>query len=143
MKFTSFILTTVLLFCTGCMQNDELIVEDENIIGSWRSEQITINGLDGDEISDWLNTSIIMNVGESGTYYRNYESGWWELSNEELILKSHPSLKLPDRHFKIIGYTKNSLTLRAELTESEYCCNFDEFESDKQLVIIEKFIKDK
>lgn len=139
MDMKSLPIILIALFLTACMQNEEITPTADVLVGSWISESVEIRSLsDEKSISGYKN---YLYFGEDHNFFRNYMGGEWELNGRYLTLKIYPDYsEIADWDYKIIDFSKSSLTLQIQLTEGKYCCNFQEFESDEMLLITEKYM---
>jgi hypothetical protein len=136
-------LSILLAVCFGVLSCDEdnvTTVRPEAIIGSWRSETVYLNGVNSEQYVDWLNTGSVFIIKDDNTYARNYVWGNWRLCNEELKLEANADMGMADWKYKIIEHTEDRLTLELNLTESQYCCNFDSF-TDAEVITIKEVYK--
>ncbi|GAA0893464.1 hypothetical protein GCM10009122_31430 [Fulvivirga kasyanovii] len=120
---------------------EESVLDPKLITGTWKLENVTFNGIDGGAINDWVSTSAILQVDDNKHYYRNYVGGEWNINNRKLILD--PGDRLPEFYweYEILELTKETLKVKILLSETQYCCDFDQFENDDVLVIIETYKK--
>lgn len=134
---------TILILLLACSQEDNQMVNSDLITGEWTLEQVTINQIDGDEINNWINTGTTLSLDENKSYYRNYIYGEWVLNKETLSLNPSEVFSSFQQEYEIMKLTENALILHVSMTESEYCCDFGQFESDEMLSITETFIRSK
>lgn len=130
------LILTVFIF-SSCIQNEEFVPSPDVLIGSWKSETIEIESLSSEGSVSW-GTSFLY-IGEDNSFFRNYMSGNWELSDNHLILNN--SFDIQPWTYKVIDFSKNTMTLQIQTTEGEFCCNFEEFESDEILLVTEKYVR--
>lgn len=102
---------------------------------------MNFNGLDGNLINDWISSGVILNINNNNTYYRNYITGAWSINKDILFLQPDSNLIDFFWEYKIVELTENSLEMRVNLSEGQYCCDFAEFTSDELLTINEKYIR--
>lgn len=117
------------------------LITSENLVGNWRTESVSFNGVNSSELTTWLNNANFMGISSGGSYYRNYTTGTWSVDEDKFTLHPIPELGIQPWTYTIIDYSETSLTLSIELTEGEYCCDFEEFESDEILSITEKYVR--
>ena len=133
------LLAVVCLSGLSCMNNQEMLVESEDLIGVWNSEGMELKSLeDGEVVTRPFGTW--MGIFEDGSYWRNYISGNWELMDNEIIFKVSPELSYPSYAFRVTEFSTNSITLEIETTEIIYG-DFDEFRRDEKILLTEKFIR--
>lgn len=129
--FFLFFLTTIISFQACKKENG--IADNSQIIGEWITESIKVNDIQKEY-------NIYLKVDENDDVYHNYIVGKWESNEDQFSIKPN-DVQLLDRNYKIISLTETKLTLLISLTEGEYCCDFDEFESEEKLEIIEEYTR--
>ncbi len=139
----SFVLFFLLLGFTSCQKEEAIdeAIAPEALIGNWETHEIIVNGDPNSETSTWLTNNKYWSMSiqeENQFYYRNYISGTWSVEGRQLVFTNEWS---PSQRFTILDISETSLTLQIQLTEGEYCCGFDEFESDEVLTIVEYFVR--
>ena len=104
MKIWTFL---TILFCFATFSEsctkDNIVFSEEDIIGAWRSEKITFNGIHGDDLSPGLETSTHLNLEAEKSYYLNYVSGSWAVQGDQLVLNPNPELSILSRTYKILS----------------------------------------
>lgn len=125
------------MISTSCLDNQQVIVDKEDVIGLWKSEGVQFRSLeDGEALNreggTWLS------IQRDGSYYKNYVSGKWELEGAEIFLNPNPALSVPSSRFKVIEYSAKSITLETRGAELNFG-DFDEFRSDEELIVTEIF----
>lgn len=144
MKALNFLIVTIsVLGLFSCEKPEGVNIDQRLIIGTWRLEEVTFNGIDGKDINDWISNSTVLDIGEHGRYYRNYDRGTWSLDKDKLILdSSYDDVSSLTREYRILKLTDDILKVQITLTEGQYCCDFEEFESEELLTITETFVKE-
>ena len=135
-KLLSF--TIMLSFFISC-DKEEVKNYTDLIIGNWTIQEVTFNNTNGTDINDWISASTVLNFEEDESYYRNYVNGNWFVDGNQLKLIPRQELQLTDWNYEILQLTENTLKVKIELTESEYCCDFESFESTDVLTIVESY----
>lgn len=126
-----FIMTSILSF-QAC-KKESGISENRKITGEWITESISVNNIQKEY-------SIYLKIDKNEDVYHNYIVGKWKTNEDHFSLKPY-DMQLPERNYKIISLTESKLTLLIKLTEGEYCCDFEEFESEEKLEIIEEYTR--
>jgi len=129
----------LVVLISACNKADENFAE--LIVGAWSSEKVTINGIDGSDINNWSGPSIALGIKENNRFYRNFREGTWTLNESKLTLSPNEDDPFNDWNYEILELTESSLKLKIELTESKYCCDFDQFDENEILTIIETYSK--
>jgi hypothetical protein len=144
MKTSSLLLIVICFISTvSCEQKESKLskVDTTLLTGGWNLEEVTFNSIDGTEINEWISNSTVLHLDEDQTYYRNYVSGKWSLEDKKLILNPADDSKFYYWEYGIITLSKTKLEVRIELTESQYCCDFEQFEDDEIITITETYTK--
>lgn len=145
MKLSSYVfvfLTICLLLFGSCSRNN---IESSMLLGTWRLSKVQFDEVASTEINnwnDWISGNTILNLGEGQSYYRNYVSGTWVLSDNQLLLTPRNNLQMDSKMYDVISVTDSVLTLQIHTTDRLYCCNFEEFEDEQILQITEVFIRE-
>ncbi|MEX0719864.1 MAG: hypothetical protein WD059_04290 [Balneolaceae bacterium] len=134
----SYIIIVAFTF-SSCIQNEEFVPSPDVLVGSWESESIEIESLSGEGLMSEFTTYLF--IGEDKSFYKNYMSGNWELSDNHLILNLNQFFDIQPRTYKVVDFSRNTMTLQIQTTEGEYCCNFEEFESNEMLLVTEKYVR--
>ncbi len=139
-KIKFWLVGLVLIF--SCEKNEGDIVDQNLLIGNWRLQAVTFNEINGSEINDWISNSTAFSIGNDGRYYRNYVQGKWIMNNRKLIL--NPGKFSPNHYweYEVLDLTKDVLKVRLFLTEGQYCCDFDQFEENEIISIMETYSRD-
>jgi hypothetical protein len=142
----SLVLAFLFIFLFSCNhdQNNEEIEINSSLItkGAWRLEQVTFNNINGTEINDWISSSTTLTIDDNNSFYRNYISGEWTINDDVLKLSStQQGLQINNWNYQILELTEKTLKLKIELTEGEYCCDFEQFEEHEILTIVETYNK--
>jgi len=139
MKSKLFLMLVVLLatFSESCTKENQKSTDD--LIGYWQSEKIEFNGKSFSGDFEQWNNSTGLSLEAEAFYYKNYVTGNWKLQDDKITLTPNDGLGIAPQIYKVISVSETSLVLEIELTEGEYCCDFDEFESEEKLQIIEHF----
>lgn len=141
MKTLKLLLFTISLTSLFSCNQEEIEINQDLITGQWNLEQVTLNNINGTEINDWISNSTILNIDDNKSYYRNYVSGEWSLIDDKLNLIPIQELQIDSWNYQILELTKKTLKIKVYLTESEYCCDFEQFVDDEILTIVETYIK--
>jgi len=124
-------------FSVSCEKGN--LSNTDELIGYWQSEKIEFNGKTFSGDFEWVNGSTGLNLEAEDFYYKNYVSGNWKLQDNKIELTPNENLGIAPQIYKVISVTETTLVLEIELSEAEYCCDFEEFESDEKLKIIEHY----
>ena len=130
----------LVVLVSACNKADEVNF-NELIVGVWSSENVNINGIEGTDINQWSGPSIALNIKEGSEFYRNYLEGDWTLDKSKLTLSPNENIQSIEWNYEILELTESLLKLKIELTEGDYCCDFDQFDEDEVLTIIETYRK--
>lgn len=133
----SFLLIVFGVLAFSCMNNQEMMVEKEDVIGAWHSDGMVLKSLEDGETLNWEGGTWL-NIQRNGSYYRNYVSGNWELEGDEIFLNPSPELSVPSSRYRVIEYSVKSITLEMRGVELNFG-DFDEFRSDEELIVTEIF----
>ena len=125
----------VFLSCTKD-QGDQINIEQ--LLGNWRLTETTINGLNKTELVD---RSVWMGFENENAFFRNYIIGTWSLQKNTIVLSQREDSGNFYLEFEILQLSNNAFKVKTSLTEREYNWDFDEFESDEILVVIETYEK--
>lgn len=127
------------IFIVSCDSSESFQFEENDIVGAWNLESLTIDGKDLKDISPGFSyaTSLVYNIDK--TYYRNYISGTWSLEKDKICLKANPDLDYPDWSYRIISMDSELLIIELEMSTTEYCCTFENYDTDQMRVIVETY----
>ncbi|MFY0605923.1 MAG: hypothetical protein JXR10_04355 [Cyclobacteriaceae bacterium] len=123
---------------SGC-SDESTEITPELMIGGWNLDEVVINGLNGSEINDWISNSTALGLDSTLMYYRNYVTGNWSLEGDKLILDPADRLSGFYWEYEILTVTSKQLKMKIELTESQYCCDFEQFGDNELLTIVETY----
>ncbi len=137
MKTAKVLLFTICLSTLFACDHEEVLVNPDQLSGGWNLENVAINKIDNEEITDWM--SVAFYLDKDQTYYRNYVSGKWSLDKNKLILEPVEGLGDFYWEYDIMLLTKTKLQVKLYLTDQQYCCDFEQFEDDEVLTIIETY----
>lgn len=85
-----------------------------------------------------IGTGRYLGLVEGGEYFGVYMTGTWALQGKNLQI--HRAFMDPDAelwNYEVVGFSNDRLILEIRLTESQYCCDFEEFASDEVITIRE------
>ena len=107
MKTLKLVLLTIgLIFLISC-NKEETEINSNLIIGGWKLEKVSFNNIDGTEINDWISKSTLLNFDDNESYYRNYITGNWSVSEMQLKLVPKEELRQDDWNYEILQKTEN------------------------------------
>ncbi len=135
--FIYFIISASLFF--SCSE-ETVEIQPDLLLGGWNLEKVEIDDLDGTKINDWVSSAALY-FDKDQSYYRNYVGGEWTVSGDKLILDPTEGLEQFYRESKILLLSDNTLKVRMNLTESQYCCDFEQFGDDEILTITETYTR--
>ena len=124
----------------SCSSPQSESIDTDLVKGTWQLEQVTFNDLDGYQINEWISNSTILNIDDN-FFYRNYIVGTWSIDRDRLILKPDSALSDFLWDYEILELSANLLELQIILSEGQYCCDFDEFDSDELITITETYMR--
>lgn len=142
MKQVIIIILLLFTWFTSCTRESNKTAYDKNqLIGVWGLNAVTFNEVDGKDINDRISNSTILSFRDKDFFYRNYIHGSWLLNDTSLRLIPREQTGIATWEYEILEVTADTIKLKIESTEGNYCCNFDAFESDEILTIIETYIR--
>jgi len=136
-KIKLLLFITLISIVFSCNKDDVTELNPDLITGEWRMEKVTLNGIDGTEFNDYISQAILY-IGEDESYYRDYISGNWIMSEKTLSLIPL-YLDYGERNYEILELTEDTLQMKIELTESEYFVDLELFDSSEIITIIETY----
>ncbi|MDF1695219.1 MAG: hypothetical protein P1U56_05280 [Saprospiraceae bacterium] len=135
-KINNIVLALSLMLVVGFISCSEqnLCVEESDLLGTWRSENLNINGIDATEFID--GSEIILNIlglREDNTYFFNFNSGEWRiLDNSVLDLSGTGKLK-------IISYSDSLFTVEGEIIAAQFFSPLEDFSPDETILLTEDY----
>jgi len=141
MRNIKFLIVFGLVIISSCENEEYNNIKPDSIIGTWKLSEITFNQTNGIEINDWISTNTTLNFEKNKSFYQNYVSGEWVLSDQTLLLNvGQNSLQLY-REYSVLEVNENILKIQITLTDEQFCCDIEQFEPDELLTITESYIK--
>ncbi|NJM24245.1 MAG: hypothetical protein HC859_00580 [Bacteroidia bacterium] len=134
------ILVVLIGFVALSCGSDVQRIREQNIVGSWSSKAIYLNGVDANQYMPGLGTAKYLGLVEGGEYFGAYMTGTWALQGSQLQI--HRAFVNPGSElwtYDVVGFSSDRLILEIRLTESQYCCDFPEFGSDEVITIREVY----
>ena len=125
-----------LCFGSFSCSNPEIVLQEEDLLGIWRSENTSINGLPASHYLDG-NTfySSILGLKEDNFYFLNYSSGNWYIKGDILQLSNRGE-------HKIVSFTDSILTLKVEIEAGQLYWALEGINQDDIITLQEDFIRD-
>ena len=140
-KFLVFILFSIALGLLPACDKDRILnIQPEDIIGRWSSEDVSLHGENADLVN-WFGSGVFLILESDGFFARNYVSGDWGLEANQLTLTPQFDLGKPTWTYTVIDFDTDMLFLEAKMTECMYCCDLEEFASDEELIVRERFVR--
>lgn len=130
-----FLFSVIGAFLMACTYNP---TTSDQLIGTWTTKSVTINGTDIEDINNGNLPSHILNFKSDYTYYRTYVTGTWSCVNNDLTLI--PELEGEGIwHMEILDVNAAELTVKTYRTDIEYGVNLDDYDENEVLEIIEVY----
>ena len=139
MRYLLLFSLTLIAFSCKDKEYTEPEVQPEQITGIWQLQAVSFNGVDGNNLSPTFEPATTMNVSPDNTYWRNYVTGNWEIDQLTIRFLPNAELSAPGLQFEFVSATTSELTLKLKLTEAQYRWDFEEFNEDQELEIIEVY----
>lgn len=137
------IISLVFLFISCDKESNKTTYDENQLIGVCRLNSVTFNEIDGKDINDRsVSSGTILSFKEDDFFYRNYIVGSWLLKDTGLSLIPKEEIGIDIWKYKILELTEDTIKLKIESTKGNYFYNFDAFESDEMLTIIETYTRE-
>ena len=129
----------LLMLLLSCQKEEIFVPQEHELLGSWRSQTVTVENQDGVDFDDPLGPFTILGLDENGGFIRNYALGSWNLNGSLLtLIPENGGLNNP-RAYRIIELTESTLVLELSTTEEAYSRDFEPYSSNETLTITEVF----
>ncbi|MDF1695221.1 MAG: hypothetical protein P1U56_05290 [Saprospiraceae bacterium] len=130
-------LTLLLCLFAGLMScSKPIVLEESDLLGSWKSENMRINGIPASEYaSNPSYYQYALGLQKDNFYHLNYSAGEWSiLNNNELYLSNRGT-------FKIISFRENRFTIEGEMDAAKLNWAFEGLFENETLVITEDYYR--
>ncbi|MBC5993874.1 hypothetical protein [Pontibacter cellulosilyticus] len=115
----------------------DTVVQPDELVGNWQSEEIYANG----KLQEDISKSTWLGIRKDKSYYKNYTAGNWSVDGKRLVLSPDGMSSTTLLDYKVVEHTKDRLTLEVVLTQRDYFMKFDGVDDNEQVTIVEKYRK--